>query len=169
MSRIKTSIYTPVEPPVPPLSILLERIDPNDADLNIPSLKSFLRKVESYGLTVRVIATRVWVEPTFYLSKSADHAVGETKKEGYEQECVFVTATNLTDFGVTAAWSRPLTEKVKTPATYSAMGDFIPEVLEAEKATFDQGFVGGEKSGHYPEQMFTQITKLTKEIDRCLA
>ncbi len=116
-------------------------IRPESANLEIASVKRFLKLAERHSLIVRVQAHRLYVLPTYYLAKSKAHNVGDLKSEGKEIEAVFVTITNLHDFGVHARW-------------YGG--------------TFDHAFIGGQRTGHRPKAMFKQITKAIEEIERCL-
>lgn len=126
----------------PPEEFVLGYLNPAEADLEVSSIRLFLKLVRSLGLLVKVTATRSYTGPVYYKSKSRTHNKGDVWKPGFERECVFVTATNGFDFAVQAAW-------------YGGQ--------------FESAMVGGKRSGHRPAAMFTQITKLTQEVKRCLA
>lgn len=98
---------------------------------------TFMKLAESLGLIVVVRATSAYVEPTFYLSKSKAHSVGDLKSEGRDMECVFITATNGEDFAAHTVW-------------YDGKLDFA-------------------KVGSKRPATFTQITKVTGEMKRCLS
>lgn len=117
-------------------------LDPADADLSATSIVKFLKLADDHGLTVHVRYTRSYSESTYYLSKSKTHSVGELKEEGREVDWVFITITNQDDFGAAAVW---------------------------KGGTFDSCFIGGKRSGHRPEKLFTQSTKMMEEIKRCLS
>lgn len=121
---------------------LIGPIRPESANLDIPSVKRFLKLGEKHGLITRVQANRVYVVPTYYAVKSKTHNVGDLKSEGREIEAVIITLTNLHDFGVHARW-------------YGG--------------TFDHAFIGGQRTGHKPKALFKQITKTIEEIERCLS
>lgn len=111
-------------------------------DLSSSSLTKFLKLADALGLTVRVQGTKAYVEAAYYLSKTKDHNIGDLKSEAKFVDCVFIVATNLVDFGVSATW---------------------------HDGTFKDALVGGQRSGHRPDKLFTQITKLTEEIKRCMS
>lgn len=115
---------------------------PEDADLSAASIVKFLKLCQSYDLVIRVQATIAFTEPTFYLSKSKTHNIGDVKDPSKEVECVFITATNLHNFGVKATWY---------------------------DGKFSHAIIGGQRSGHRPEKMFTLLTKMTEEIKRCMS
>lgn len=135
-----------IEPEMPPAALARRakfvRIHPDEADLTASSIRKFLKLFENTDLTVSVHPTIAFTEASYYLSKSKDYNVGDLKADSKEMACVFITATNLFDFAVQATWY---------------------------DGKFDSAFVGGQRSGHRPAKMFTLITKLTEEINRCLS
>jgi|GEM_PF-5253814 len=116
-------------------------VEPERFDLSAPSIKRFLKLAHSHDLVVRVQSTITYVEPTYYASKTRAHNVGELKAEGYEMTCVFITATNLSDFAAHAVW-------------YDGAFDF---------ATV------GSASLNSRAKTLTQITKTMEEITTCLS
>jgi hypothetical protein len=118
------------------------RIHPDEADLTVSSIKKFLKLFDGKDMTISIHPTIAFTEASYYQSKTKDHAIGDLKAESKEMACVFITATNFFDFGVQATWY---------------------------DGKFDSAFVGGQRSGHRPAKMFTLITKLTEEINRCLS
>lgn len=109
--------------------------------LRFASIDKMLKLCQKFELTIRVIATMSYSEPTFYLSKTKDHNIGDVKGPSKLMECVFVTATNLFDFGVQAAWY---------------------------DGKFSSAFIGGQRSGHYPAKMTKLVTFMMSEINRCM-
>jgi hypothetical protein len=76
---------------------------PEDIDLDVSSIKGFLKTCALFDLMVMARGTRVGVTPELYAATNKEHAY-EEKKPGYEVDCVFLTATNGNDFAVNASW-----------------------------------------------------------------
>lgn len=126
---------------------VLERLDPARADLTVTSLDKFLKLLQRHDFHIQVQATRVYTEPTFYMSKSKDHNIGDLKKDGFEMECVFIQAAYEQDF------------KMELYVQASWYG-----------GVFGGANISGPKSGRpWYEQLFKQITKAREEVIRCLS
>ena len=130
----------PIEPEeAEPDMEIIALVKPEDADLTAASIIKFRKLADAHGLTIIVHASRVKVADEMYSrSNKKQHGV---KKPGYEMECVFITATNLLDFAVQAAW-------------YGG--------------EFKGARVGGKRSGHRPELYVPKSTATMEEIARCL-
>lgn len=113
-----------------------------EPDLSAASIVRFLKLADKHDLFTIIHATSVDIPPTLYAASSKTHRAGEVMRDGYEQECVFITITENKYFAASGAW-------------YGGK--------------FDHALVGGQRSAFSPPKMFTKITEVVKEIDRCLS
>jgi hypothetical protein len=110
--------------------------------LRFASIDKFMRLCQSFEMVIRVLPTIAYSEPTFYLSKSKEHNVGDVKAPSKLVECVFIDAVSGSyDFGVQAAWY---------------------------DGKFSSAFIGGQRSGYRPAKMTKLVTFMMSEITRCM-
>ena len=142
-----------------PATRVVRRLSPADEMeeiiLRTASMDKFRKLALKHGLLFHVQGTLCYSEPTYYLSKGDGHNVGDLKDAGYEFRTARLTMTNGFDFGADGVW-------------YERFPKFRDGTPKPPVFEFDNGRVGGKRSGHRPAAFFTQTTKITEEINRCL-
>lgn len=140
---------------------VLERLDANDdiEDLimKTASAKAFRKLGTKHKLIVHVQGSLCRVAETYYLSKSADHNIGDVKEPAHEYRMFSITITNALDFAAQAVW-------------YERFPKFADGTPKPPVFMFDSGRVGGQRTP-FPKGApgyFTQTTKMNKEITSCL-
>jgi hypothetical protein len=122
------------------------------------SMEKFRKLGLASDLMVHLQGTVVWCGPTYYLSKSKTHNIGDLMEGAHFYSTVSITITNAFDFGAQATWHE----------FFPKFRDGTPKPPEFR---FTGANVGGERSGHRPPTFFsakTGTTKMFEEITRCL-
>ena len=143
-----------------PKTRIVRRLSPVDDIEEIiastASMTRFRKLALSSDLMFHVQGTLCYQEPTFYLSRSDGHNIGDLKEEGYEFRTVALLMTNCFDFGAQAFW-------------YERFPKFRDGTPKPPVFEFDHAKVGGQRSGRQGVPFFNQSTKMTEEIVRCLS
>lgn len=156
MSRITTSIYTPVHEPEPDAFEVLRSLAPEEvAEIvdTVSSMSGFRKLAATHDLVFHLQGTEVRVAATRYASKGDGHNIGDLKDPEFVQRVVTLSLTNVDDFFAQATW-------------YERFPKFRDGRPKPPEFVLESGRSG--RTGHAPSHPTAKITALTKEINECL-